>query len=386
LVTALALVSAVLACILVLNWVQHRGMPVVGAWTLCFSLCAAAAVLVAVRGRAPTLLTLDSANTLRLLAFGLCWQTTRYFSGQKGSWTIAIAPSVLWLAGSLVLFGDDFRPRVLVGTPLVAAYSLAIAGELWRVRTRVPLARAAVAVLILHGGVVLGRFAAAVSQTESGVAESFAYPLHPVVLAETIIVAMTLAFLLLAGARDYVTTLYRQAALLDPLTQVSNRRGFEAEVRRILARACRDGTSTALLLLDIDHFKTVNDRWGHLAGDHALQAFTAAVAGELRGGDLLGRFGGEEFAVALTDCRTDQALDLANRIRRAVAALTVRAGSAEVRLTVSIGVASQRGVDSLDALLKEADAALYRAKAAGRDRVEPAPGREPVSARPALVA
>jgi diguanylate cyclase (GGDEF)-like protein len=140
----------------------------------------------------------------------------------------------------------------------------------------------------------------------------------------------------------------------------------------MLARAVRDGSSTALLLLDLDHFKTVNDKWGHLAGDAALRQFASTVAAELRGGDLLARLGGEEFAVALADRRTDQAENLAERIRRAVAALRVSAGAADIRLTVSIGVASIRDTDSLDALLKEADLALYQAKASGRDRVESA--------------
>jgi diguanylate cyclase (GGDEF)-like protein len=217
----------------------------------------------------------------------------------------------------------------------------------------------------------------ALSLTEAELPGSFAYPLHPLALVETMVVAISLAFLLLSGVREQVTMLYREAALVDPLTGVSNRRGFDAEAKRMLARARRDGTSTALLLLDLDHFKALNDRFGHLAGDRALKAFTRTVAAELREGDLLSRLGGEEFAVALADCRADQALKLAERIRRSAAALTLNEAGAEMRLTVSIGVASLRAAESLDALLTKADAALYRAKAGGRDRVEVHPAPAP---------
>ena len=126
-------------------------------------------------------------------------------------------------------------------------------------------------------------------------------------------------------------------------------------------------------MLDLDHFKAVNDNWGHRLGDIALEAVGRAMAEELRGGDVIGRLGGEEFAVVLAGNRTDQAAVLAERIRRAVAALTIRHGDTAIRLTISIGVAAHRGATSLEKLIVHADAALYRAKAAGRNRVELAP-------------
>jgi diguanylate cyclase (GGDEF)-like protein len=163
---------------------------------------------------------------------------------------------------------------------------------------------------------------------------------------------------------------HREAALIDPLTGVANRRGFDAGVAQMLARARRDGSSTALLLLDLDHFKAVNDTWGHQVGDHVLQAVARAVEQQLRRGDVVARLGGEEFAVALAGSGADQAAMLAEAMRRAVAALDIRRGEASIGLTVSIGVAALRAADSLDALFSRADAALYRAKTAGRNRVE----------------
>jgi diguanylate cyclase (GGDEF)-like protein len=373
LTTTLAVVSAVLAGLLALTWLQNRGMAVAGEWTLSFVLCALAAILVAARGAFPDFFALDAANVLRLSAFGLAWHAARHFCGQRGSWALAMAPAVLWIAAALLLFGEEYRPRILMSAPLLAAYSLAVAAELWRAPSRTSLARAASGVLLVHAAFMIVRFLFALGMTEAEVPGTLAHPLHPLALVETMVVAISLAFLLLSGVREQVTMLYQEAALLDPLTGVGNRRGFDAEAKRMLARARRDGTSTALLLLDLDHFKALNDRFGHLAGDRALKAFARTVAAELREGDLLGRLGGEEFAVALADCRTDQAARLAERIRRATAALALSEGGAEIRLTVSIGVASLRAAESLDALLTKADAALYRAKAGGRDRVETPP-------------
>jgi diguanylate cyclase (GGDEF)-like protein len=373
LATALALVSVALACLLVLTWIESRGTPVFGTWALSFVLCAAAAVLVVARGQALELPALDLANTLRLVAFGLAFVAARRFAGRDANWLLALAPAVLWVAASLFLFGEDFRPRILTGALLLAASSFAVAAALWGVPARASVARVAAAVLALHGGFALARFAAALLSPASAAEGGFAHPLYPMTLVETLIVAVVLAFLLISATRERVTALYREVAMLDPLTGVCNRRGFNEEVGRMLARACRDGTPTALLLLDIDHFKSVNDRWGHLAGDRALQAFTGTVTAELRAGDLIGRLGGEEFAVALAGCDAGQALRLAERIRQAVAAqpVAVRDGGAAIRLTVSVGVAVGRDAESPQALLAEADAALYRAKASGRDRVEP---------------
>jgi diguanylate cyclase (GGDEF)-like protein len=141
----------------------------------------------------------------------------------------------------------------------------------------------------------------------------------------------------------------------------------------MLLRAGRDGSSTALLMLDLDHFKSVNDKWGHPVGDRALSSVAKVMTEELRGGDVIGRLGGEEFAVLLAGNRTDEAAVLAERIRRAVASFPVRYGDILIDLTVSIGVAAHRGTTTLEKLMAQADAALYRAKAAGRNRVELAP-------------
>ena len=350
LVTALVVVCTVLAGLLALTWAQNRSLPAFGVWTLCFMLCAVSAVIIGARDRFPGLLALDIANVPRMLAYGLAWQGARYFTNQKGNWALVLAPAVVWLA-ACPFFGADIRQRILVAAPLVAAYSFAVAGELWRAgprRSRV--AALATVLLTFHGAVFVTRFLAAllVPGSSSAADVGIAAPLHPIGTLETLAAAIVFAFLLLSVTKEAIGQQHREAALLDPLTGVSNRRGFADEVGRMLARAARNGSWTALILIDLDRFKAVNDGWGHPAGDKLLQALTETTLRVLRPGDVLGRLGGDEFAVALADSRIDQALVLAERVRRAAAAMKIESAYGEIRFTVSAGVASRRGANSLE--------------------------------------
>jgi diguanylate cyclase (GGDEF)-like protein len=160
-------------------------------------------------------------------------------------------------------------------------------------------------------------------------------------------------------------------SLIDPLTGIANRAAIEAEAVRAIERAPRAGSVVSLLMLDLDHFKAINDRHGHAAGDRVLCATTNAWQASLRGRDPLGRIGGEEFVVVCADTTLEQALVVAERLREATAALRFDDIDSALRVTVSIGVAqSQRVGDTYEGVLARADAALYRAKQRGRDRVE----------------
>lgn len=151
----------------------------------------------------------------------------------------------------------------------------------------------------------------------------------------------------------------------DPLTGLLNRAALEQLRANPQALARLDGGPYALMLIDVDHFKQVNDRHGHLLGDRALRAVAEAVHGAIRDGDLAARYGGEEFLVVLPATRLDGAAEVGERIREAVARVAL-----PFPLTVSVGVASgEPGVDTPENVFERADQALYRAKAAGRDRL-----------------
>ena len=164
-------------------------------------------------------------------------------------------------------------------------------------------------------------------------------------------------------------------ATTDGLTGVLNRRHFLQRGMEELERIHRYGGSAVLLLLDIDHFKSINDRFGHSAGDAALREFAAVCRQVLRDSDLLGRVGGEEFAALLVECSLDCGLSIAERLRRIVeATVVVVSDGLQIRFTVSIGAAECRREDTIMALLGRADAAMYQAKAQGRNRIVAAEG------------
>ena len=170
-------------------------------------------------------------------------------------------------------------------------------------------------------------------------------------------------------ARNELLARLQHAASHDPLTQVLNRGGFMARADSVLAAGAH--WPAAVLMMDIDFFKKVNDTWGHAAGDEVLTRFAHLAAGCLRGGDVLGRLGGEEFAVLLPGCAVDDARAIAQRICDAFAAHTaVLADGTRLQATVSIGLGcwSVPGT-AVGTMLSAADAALYRAKHDGRNRV-----------------
>ncbi len=168
---------------------------------------------------------------------------------------------------------------------------------------------------------------------------------------------------------------YEQLSNLDELTGLPNRRFFFPAVESVLARALRYTHPFSLMLMDIDHFKRINDLLGHAAGDEVLRAVATAVAGELREGDIVARFGGEEFVVALPNTGTEGALPLAQRVLDRVAATRWDGPDGPVAVTLSIGITNldqRTGADSrslLDCLIGEADLAMYFGKRNGRNQV-----------------
>jgi len=160
-------------------------------------------------------------------------------------------------------------------------------------------------------------------------------------------------------------------ATTDPLTSAANRRHFLSQAEQEMERAGRYGRQLGVVMIDIDHFKAVNDGHGHAAGDAVLVAVAAACRSLLRDVDCLGRIGGEEFALLLPETSLVGASEVAERLRQAIAATQVTVGHHVLHVTASLGAAERRDDDAgFDALLARADAALYRAKASGRDRVE----------------
>ena len=189
-------------------------------------------------------------------------------------------------------------------------------------------------------------------------------PVHVVYLTSYSFTILLVTISQVLMATDRMRLEFEHLANHDSLTDAFTRRHMNEAIQLELDRTVRHGRSIALLIMDLDHFKTVNDTYGHQTGDHVLMEFVATVKTTLRKPDQLGRFGGEEFIVLLPESNHESALRTAERIRQAVAS------SRQPSCTVSIGVTVSLSGDSINSLVARADAAMYRAKDLGRNRVE----------------
>ncbi|TXC65297.1 GGDEF domain-containing protein [Piscinibacter aquaticus] len=263
----------------------------------------------------------------------------------------------------------------------LAALCLSVAWDLQReARARMELRWGVVlAVPLLAGGLIFGlRAARALLSPGTIVAEVAADSgLNVAAAFGYLIIALVFQLTLVALVVTRGVVELRRSSRYDALTGLLNRRAMQAALEEQAQRSRRLGEPFSVLMLDADHFKTVNDVQGHAAGDRALQHLGTVLAAQMRDIDRVGRWGGEEFVVLLPGASLAQAREVAERLRERVQALPLRWQDRAVALTLSAGASqwSEAG-DELSALLARADAALYRAKAAGRNRVEaePAPG------------
>lgn len=173
----------------------------------------------------------------------------------------------------------------------------------------------------------------------------------------------------------------QQIAKQDSLTGALTRRGFLAEVEKEFLRAGRYERPSTLVAIDVDYFKSINDRYGHPAGDAVLVSIANACLSSMRRSDFFGRLGGEEFALLLPETEAEEAREAAERIRRMIDSTIVQIGGAEVHATVSMGIAPRPGAgETVATWLSEADIALYEAKQFGRNRVAVGKARRPLTA------
>lgn len=188
-------------------------------------------------------------------------------------------------------------------------------------------------------------------------------------VVESIIAVVMLGFSVVMLANEHVTRELKQMADRDSLTGAYNRRAFLVLLDQLTHYAQRMRFPVSVLLLDLDHFKRINDTWGHQRGDQALCHVVGIAQQCVREGDVIGRLGGEEFAIALPNAGPVEAEQIASRLRMAMASQPLHYAGHTLPLTASIGVASWQAGESPDSLMNRADAAMYRAKGLGRDRV-----------------
>ncbi len=312
-----------------------------------------------------------TANALLFIACGMIWQAARVFHGRRVLWGAMTAGAAIWLIACLM---PDFlewpTARIVLSSLIVSAYTFLTAAELWRERRKALLRRwPAIFVPMLHGAVFLFPIPlASLIPAERGIV-TLASGWIAVFALETMLYIVGTAFIVLVLAKERAVRMHKDAASTDELTGVLNRRGVLAAAELLLARQKQKNEPVSALLFDLDHFKSINDRFGHAIGDEALALFAKVAGANLRASDVFGRFGGEEFAAFLPGSLADAEV-AAERVRVAFEAAGASVAGKWLAATVSVGAAFGARDTDVATLLANADAALYYAKANGRNRVE----------------
>lgn len=364
------LVSCVLMAAVLWFAFAGRFCDGLGKWTTSLWVQAFAWLLFAGRGLIPDPLSIAAANGLLALAWSLQFAAIIEFRRRRVPHWLLWAPT----AGIFVFFFAFMgNPNVLLAASsvLYGSANVLIAAAVLRGRPRhIFRARWLLACCYLIAAVTLivrGIGSWAEHQAFAAVMAPNAYEGLLYLGIYALIVAGSLAFLLMHKERSDEES--SRLATTDPLTGVFNRRTFIELAEQELARSRRAGTPLSLMMLDLDHFKQVNDTYGHLTGDEVLVSFTRLIKDCVRRGDLIVRYGGEEFCVLLPGTPLAAGTALAERIRATTASSALTAKPFKV--TVSIGLTAYTGdaVTALGDLLARSDEALYRAKNEGRDRV-----------------
>ncbi len=344
---------------------RHNGLRT---WMFAVTAQGIAYLLLAYAGSLPVLLSALLGNALGALSVALFFVAIRQFLGRpiRLGWLLAMGISVTAVA---TIAGAHYAGATIFNGFAYGWMELLNGRALWRRPGEgLGAVQRLVATTCLLMGTLLPLRALALAFADGG-ADYLNMPLtwqQPIyVFGFLYIIVTNLGFLQMCKMRAEAEV--RQQALTDGLTGLANRRALDEALARALATAVRSGQPFAVVMADLDHFKAINDRFGHHAGDQVLAGFAVRLQAGLRAQDLSFRYGGEEFSILLPGTDASGALVLAERLHQQVAVAAAEGVPAQ---RASFGVAVWQPDDTVDTLLGRADRALYRAKSLGRDRVE----------------
>ena len=364
------MVAAMLGAMLLFFGKQEK-IPALNWWGTAYLLGAASIALWTLAGSMLGAMLSLALNALGFVACGMVWNAARVFHGRKPNLPGLLLGAVAWVAAVMTLQPEASALRLTIGAGIVATYAALTAAELWSERRKTMQKRwPAIAVPVLHGFVLM--LPILLGGLLHPHDKAFASSVWVTVFAiELVLYAVGTVFVIFMLVSERTVTAHKTAASMDPLTGLFNRRGFAEATSRVIEREANAGRPVTVLIFDLDHFKSINDRFGHPAGDEILKLFATVVINTLRITDLSGRIGGEEFA-ALLPCPLEEGVVAAERVREAFAASGIVVEEGPVDTSVSIGVAGGPAGTELEVLLAAADSALYQAKRNGRNRVEAA--------------
>src|SRR6478752_6440976 len=321
-------VEAILGLLLLFVWAQNLALRAVCWWGFAHLLRLASIALFGMYGQVPDLISVDLANALLFTAFAVTLTGARVFDGRPVEPVYLVTGAVLWLLiCRLPVLADDNNLRSLIASGIITAYTWLTAYEFWRGRDEPLVSRwPAILMLFAQGALFLLR-TPILALLPGSTGDSLLGSVWMTVLSsESLLLTISEAFILLAMAKERTELRHRTAAMVDRL-------------------------------------KSINDNFGHAVGDRVLAMFAEAARKSMRGSDLIGRFGGDEFAAMLLETNREKAIEVAERIRASFAQMTQDVDGHQVGATVSIGLVHslERTLD-IPELLAQADHALYCAK------------------------
>jgi len=361
-------VEAMLGVLLLFSWMQNTAVRAVAWWGCAYLLRSLSIGLYGMYGALPDLITITVADVILFGSYAVTWTGARIFDGRGARPGSLITGATVWLlACQFAEFAQAPAIRASLSAAIIAAFMWLTAYEFWRSRAERLLSRwPAIFILFANGAMFLLR-SPPIARLAWPVDEHvFSSAWLTVISSESLLATISTAFILLAMAKERAELRHKTAATKDPLTGLANRRSFFQEASRLMQTSDRP---VALLMVDLDHFKSINDQFGHAAGDEILRIFAKTASANLRPSDLVGRLGGEEFAVLLPAASQEGAWFVAERLRSAFATAAGTVNGLSIEATASVGMSILDPGQDMSALLDRADQALYRAKASGRNRV-----------------
>lgn len=374
LLLATALLVGCLTAMMVTLWFFNRQVPGLLSWVAAYAMAFVGAMNYLLRDQLPTTVAhVSIAMVTVAMSYFILVGARLYCGGARPR--IALGMTGIVVFGVVIGVLEAVYPTPLLRFTLLSAVAACLSIVAGLVMTRGPLHHRTYQHLlgwtsVLHGSFLFVRPLFLFIEADTTSSFQGALSRGQWIILEGLLATVLMSFGVVMVVNEYLNRQLRQLAENDPLTNIYNRRFFLTLLDKASSQSRRDALPMAVMIIDLDHFKRINDTRGHAAGDLALRHFVGVAAASLRKGDVMGRMGGEEFAVFLPNTALDDACEVAERLRTAVAAMPVPGLTPPLTLSVSIGVTPCTGEDAVEVALHRADEAMYRAKQNGRNRVE----------------